>query len=79
MQTLKRNQLLKWEKKVANHEYGDRFLSLQRKPGRVLKQFVWKVKSQWRQRQRQRQRSGMHFSYDLHSYSLNFDDGVFSS
>ncbi|KAK9035341.1 hypothetical protein V6N11_077383 [Hibiscus sabdariffa] len=38
--------------------------------------FVWKVKSQWTQRQASRsQRSSMRFSYDLHSYSLNFDDG----
>ncbi|KAL4363332.1 hypothetical protein GQ457_04G026940 [Hibiscus cannabinus] len=64
-QILKRNQL---ENKMANRGNGVKFMR--------LKQFVWKVKSQWTQRQASRsQRSSMRFSYDLHSYSLNFDDG----
>ncbi|KAK8694039.1 hypothetical protein V6N13_071603 [Hibiscus sabdariffa] len=61
---------------MANRGNGVKFTSLQRRPAGVLKQFVWKVKSQWTQRQSSRsQRSSMRFSYDLHSYSLNFDDG----
>ncbi|KAK8702011.1 hypothetical protein V6N13_020381 [Hibiscus sabdariffa] len=65
LQILKRKQL---EKKMANHGNGVKFMR--------LKQFVWKVKSQWTQRQASRlQRSSMRFSYDLHSYSLNFDHG----
>ncbi|MBA0769717.1 hypothetical protein Gotri_018419 [Gossypium trilobum] len=72
MQILKRIRFLKWEKKVSNHEHGVKLISVRRRPHCVLKQLVWKVKSQW---WRQRQRSSMQFSYDFHSYSLNFDDG----
>ncbi|KAK8694038.1 hypothetical protein V6N13_071602 [Hibiscus sabdariffa] len=58
---------------MANRGNGVKFMSLQRRPAGVLKQFIWKVKSQ---RQASRlQRSSMRFSYDLHSYSLNFDNG----
>ncbi|KAL4361964.1 hypothetical protein GQ457_04G026960 [Hibiscus cannabinus] len=60
---------------MANRGNGVKFMSLQRRPAGVLKQFVWKVKSQCTQRQASRQRSSMRFSYDLHSYSLNFDNG----
>ncbi|XXG44112.1 hypothetical protein AAC387_Pa01g3994 [Persea americana] len=40
----------------------------------VLRQLVWRLKSQWRQFTRSRRRR-VRFSYDLHSYSQNFDDG----
>ncbi|GMY06246.1 hypothetical protein FCV25MIE_01485 [Fagus crenata] len=43
----------------------------------VLRQLLWKFKSQWKQAFR-RQRSSAQYSYDLHSYSLNFDDGLFN-
>jgi hypothetical protein len=42
----------------------------------VLRQLVGKFKSQWKQNLGW-QRSRVQYSYDLHSYSLNFDDGVF--
>ncbi|XWS31379.1 hypothetical protein CRYUN_Cryun23aG0070900 [Craigia yunnanensis] len=81
MQILKRIQFFKWEKKVANDGYAVKLISVHRRPtlccrskSEVLKQFVWKLKSQWRQAWRL-QRSSMQFSYDFHSYSLNFDDG----
>lgn len=41
---------------------------------RLLRQLVWKFKSLWKQNFCL-QRSKAQYSYDLHSYSLNFDDG----
>ncbi|XVF72071.1 hypothetical protein PTKIN_Ptkin12aG0091900 [Pterospermum kingtungense] len=79
---LKRIQLCKWEKKVANDGRAVKLISVERRPTlccsskwHVLKQLVWKLKSQWRQQALRLQRSSKQFSYDLHSYSLNFDDG----
>ncbi|XVE72868.1 hypothetical protein DITRI_Ditri11bG0072800 [Diplodiscus trichospermus] len=82
MQTMKRiDQFFKWEKKVANDGDAVKLISVQRMPtlccrskSCAWKQFVWKLKSQWREALRL-QRSSMQFSYDFHSYSLNFDDG----
>lgn len=88
MQILKRIQYFrKWEKKVANDGSAVKLMSADKKrpsffcssssKSYVLKQFVWKVKSQWRQQALRLQRSSStkQFSYDFHSYSLNFDDG----
>ncbi|GLT41448.1 hypothetical protein SLA2020_155140 [Shorea laevis] len=79
-QTLKRIQFLQWGKKVAHSTSAvsaGRKSSLCRCTRYVLKQLVWKVKSQCREALRW-QRSTMQFSYDFHSYSLNFDDGISS-
>nr|DAD20033.1 TPA_asm: hypothetical protein HUJ06_021496 [Nelumbo nucifera] len=40
----------------------------------VSRQLVCWFKSQWKQAKRWR-REGSRFSYDIHSYSQNFDDG----
>ncbi|KAK8496308.1 hypothetical protein V6N12_063881 [Hibiscus sabdariffa] len=81
MQTMKRIRFLKWEKKVASDEYAVKLIGVERRPDlcccsklHALKQFVLKLKSQWRKAMRL-QRSSTQFSYDFHSYSLNFDDG----
>ncbi|KAK8640221.1 hypothetical protein V6N13_007980 [Hibiscus sabdariffa] len=78
---MKRIQFLKWEKKVANNECVVKLICVERRSTlcccskfHELKQFVSKLKSQWRKAMRL-QRSSMQFSYDFHSYSLNFDDG----
>ncbi|GLU03707.1 hypothetical protein SLE2022_208930 [Rubroshorea leprosula] len=77
-QTLKRIQFSKWGKKVVHSPAA---VSARRKAPLscwtryVLKQLVWKVKAQCRQALRW-QRSSMQFSYDFHSYSLNFDDDM---
>ncbi|KAE7997876.1 hypothetical protein FH972_002472 [Carpinus fangiana] len=42
----------------------------------ALRQLVGKFKSQWKQTLGW-QRSRVQYSYDFHSYSLNFDDGFF--
>nr|KJB10021.1 hypothetical protein B456_001G180500 [Gossypium raimondii] len=81
MQIVKRIQFLKWEKKIANDEHAVKLIEVERRPTLcccpklyALKQFVLKLKSQWRKAMRL-QRGSMQFSYDFHSYSLNFDDG----
>ncbi|XVE77967.1 hypothetical protein DITRI_Ditri13aG0106800 [Diplodiscus trichospermus] len=76
MQILKRIQFLKWEKKVANDRYAVKLTNVQRRSTLRWRSrsYVLKLKSQWRQALRL-QRSSMKFSYDIHSYSLNFDDG----
>ncbi|PPD85034.1 hypothetical protein GOBAR_DD18023 [Gossypium barbadense] len=81
MQIVKRIQFLKWEKKIANDEHAVKLIEAERRPTLcccpklyALKQFVLKLKSQWRKAMRL-QRGSMQFSYDFHSYSLNFDDG----
>ncbi|KAG4192346.1 hypothetical protein ERO13_A07G150900v2 [Gossypium hirsutum] len=78
---VKRIQILKWEKKIANDEHAVKLIEVERRPTLcccpklyALKQFVLKLKSQWRKAMRLR-RGSMQFSYDFHSYSLNFDDG----
>ncbi|XVF81039.1 hypothetical protein PTKIN_Ptkin15bG0124600 [Pterospermum kingtungense] len=81
MQILKRIQFLNREKKVTKNGYAVKLISVERRRTSscrsrpyALKQFVRKLKSQWRQASRL-QRNSMQFSYDFHSYSLNFDDG----
>ncbi|KAL4312051.1 hypothetical protein GQ457_01G056120 [Hibiscus cannabinus] len=78
---MKRIRFLKWEKKVASDEYAVKLIGVERQPDlcccsklHALKQFVLKLKSQWRKAMRL-QRSSTQFSYNLHSYSLIFDDG----
>ncbi|OMP03199.1 hypothetical protein COLO4_10585 [Corchorus olitorius] len=82
MQIMKRIQFLKLEKKVANDGYAMKLIPVQRKPilccrskSYVLKQLMWKLKSQWKQAMKMQRNTSRQFSYDLHSYSLNFDDG----
>lgn len=42
----------------------------------VVMQLFWKLKSLWKQALGW-QRMNVQYSYDIHSYSLNFDDGSF--
>lgn len=40
----------------------------------LLRKLIWKLKSQWKQAVGWR-KSYTHYTYDLQSYSLNFDNG----
>jgi len=81
--SLRRTQFLKLGKRIASAGSAVTLGSVKRRTlldcwhgSYVLRQLVGKFKSQWNQNlgwQRNRTR----YSYDLHSYSLNFDDGVF--
>ncbi|PON44359.1 hypothetical protein PanWU01x14_267480 [Parasponia andersonii] len=42
----------------------------------LLRQLIWRLKSHWK-RALGAQRSRVRYSYDIRSYSLNFDDGFF--
>lgn len=81
MCSFRRMQFWKLSKRIASAGSGFTLLSGKRRApldcchgSYVLRQLVWKFKSQWKQALNQ-QRSSAQYSYDLHSYSLNFDDG----
>lgn len=81
MCSFRRMQFWKLRKRIASAGSGFTLLSGKRRApldcchgSYVLRQLVWKFKSQWKQALNQ-QRSSAQYSYDLHSYSLNFDDG----
>jgi hypothetical protein len=81
--SLRRTQFLKLGKRIASAGSAATLGSVKRRTlldcchgSNALRQLVGKFKSQWKQTlgwQRNRAR----YSYDLHSYSLNFDDGFF--
>ncbi|KAH7577716.1 hypothetical protein JRO89_XS01G0288900 [Xanthoceras sorbifolium] len=80
---LKRIQFLKWGKKMRSTRSAVTLGSVQRRvptgcvcKSHVWRQPVWKLKSLWKQALGS-QRIKLQYSYDIHSYSLNFDDGLF--
>lgn len=83
MQRLKGIQFLKWGKKLGNTGSVVALVSLERKEpsggcsaSYMVMQLFWKLKSLWKQALGW-QRMNVQYSYDIHSYSLNFDDGSF--
>lgn len=83
LQSVKKNQIQKWGKRIASTESA---ITLGNAKGRrlsfscccglhVLKKLVLKFRTKWKQALGW-QRSSIQYSYDLYSYSLNFDDGL---
>ncbi|GJN20809.1 hypothetical protein PR202_gb08232 [Eleusine coracana subsp. coracana] len=51
-----------------------------RRPAVPVKELLMRLRSTWRRSvARPRKKAAVSFMYDLHSYSLNFDDGVVGS
>ncbi|KAK3193460.1 hypothetical protein Dsin_024770 [Dipteronia sinensis] len=83
MQRLQRIQFLKLGKKMRSTESSVKLGRVERRvptscvcKSHMWRQLVWKLKSLWKQALG-RQRISIRYSYDIHSYSLNFDDGIF--
>ncbi|KAB1212066.1 hypothetical protein CJ030_MR5G024638 [Morella rubra] len=81
--SLRRMEFLKLRKRIASTGSAVTVVSAKRRAlldccrgSNLLRQLVWKFKSGWKQNLGW-QRSKAQYSYDLHSYSLNFDDGFF--
>ncbi|KAJ8899481.1 hypothetical protein K2173_018455 [Erythroxylum novogranatense] len=79
-QRIKRAQFLKWGKRIASSEAEETVRKLSsgcRRGSNVLRLIVWKLRRQWNKQTSGWQRtSTSHYSYDLYSYSMNFDDGL---
>ncbi|KAJ9169663.1 hypothetical protein P3X46_017825 [Hevea brasiliensis] len=82
LQGVKKNQLQKWGKRIASTESAITHGNVKIRGSfscfcgsHVLRQLVWKFRTKWKQALGW-QRSSVRYSYDLHSYSLNFDDGL---
>ncbi|CAN6310860.1 unnamed protein product [Urochloa humidicola] len=45
----------------------------------AVKRLLLKLRSTWSRRAARPRRAAVSFGYDLQSYSLNFDDGLYSS
>ncbi|CAK7349334.1 unnamed protein product [Dovyalis caffra] len=79
---MKRIQFLKWGSRISSTGPAVTLVSVKRRVpfGRhcgssFLMQLFWKFRTQWKQAFGW-QRSRAQCSYDLYSYSLNFDDGL---
>ncbi|XP_002526557.2 uncharacterized protein LOC8266481 [Ricinus communis] len=82
-QSVKKNQFIKWGKRIATTESAITLGNVRNRVPfscccglRVLRQLLWKFRTQWKQALGWR-RNSVKYSYDIHSYSLNFDDGLY--
>ncbi|KAJ9176485.1 hypothetical protein P3X46_011793 [Hevea brasiliensis] len=88
LRSVKKNQFQKWRKRIASTESA---ITLGNAKGRVsfscccgsfvlIRQLVLKLRTKWKQALGWHwQRSSVQYSYayDIYSYSLNFDDGLY--
>lgn len=83
LQSVKKNQFQKWRKRIASTESAITLGNVKNQASfgcccgsYVLRQLVWKFRIKWKQALGWRRSSGVRYTYDIHSYSLNFDDGL---